>query len=1718
MSDFEIEVGVRANTSKLEKQLASLTNANKTVTVDAIFSKSQINKALKAVTKSGENNPKVSVDVTFTKTQIQKAFKKALQGVKDDKNSKELSGVKITFSTAQVQKELNKVFKEVNESSKFQIKVEFNKADVQNEFKKATKELPRVEVRTTTKNKGGNYATKAVQKANEVGKSVGDSGKSLIEKVSNWYLAQIPIRLLGATLRETKDAIIDFDSALTEFKKVSDLSGDSLNNYVQELGQVGTEVARTRSEMIELAGEFKKSGFSDEDAKTLAEVGAKYQNVADTEITAAESAGFITSQIRAFNLEAKDGIQVIDKVNEVSNNFSVSSTNIAQGMAKQSSAFASFGNDIDETIAMITAGTEILTNQPGKVANGLRSIGAELVNIANESGALTFKVNGANKSVELINEQTGELVSTYEVLDKISSDYWDKMTEQERANLALTIGMKTQYNVLTATMSNWSQAREAYTKSVQSSGSAEKENERAVDSLNGRLNNLKATFGEIVLGSGGINNFAKTLLDVGNTIMKALNNPIARSIITMASFSVAVKGLTTALSKMAELTIFTDSTKGIRGFINSFLDQRALLKTAKNGYDNMAVGMQGLGGAMDGLKTNASALGHTLSQLWATMSTGTKVLGVLGIALMAYTAISNYSKKAEAEKEEAYNKASSEYDEAKQQTEKLTKELDNNTQKLEDNINMMNKRGNTKISSDENIKRLKEENKLLEDEINFQKEIEKQKATEKFETGKSKMFQAIGNQTKMRYDDSFWLPEKDEYVKYAQRQHYQYDDSGKNLNKLGLGVNTHSTGIREISSNNAFGQENGQIITDDYERLSKVVEQVTNRISDLKNEQKDVFSDKESRNLDTTTDRIKLLNGALKQEESRRNNISKEIKAQIDNGENELRYLDKGSNEYKRTQKEVDRLKKEYGKLASTIENTSQSTSDNSDAINSFNEGYADVGQNITDLNTEIDNMQSAWDSLSAAQDNYNQHGYITLDQFQSLMNISPQILSALADENGNINLNATAFDNLTDAILYAKIQQLEYAAAEDIAKIAGIDLSNASGTAQGAVAGLQGTIATAGNQAVTSAQEVAQFTGSVINLYKTLSGGKDIPIDKGDEAQKIVAKYENIARSLAKMGNSVRSNRRAITGNTGAAKRNTGAHKKNTGARNRNAKAIDKQSQALERQKNKLEKEKEALENYKTDLERTWKYLETLANDEKERIERAQQKAEDNTNKKYDKLTKPLEAQIEKIEERDYVLEKQIDKLQEKADKQLENLEAQNDELNHIVEKEKLLLELAKAREQHKMVYKSGVGFVFESDASAISEARNNLADYERSYAYDLKRKQIEESVGNNPASIELKKNQAKLDEMQHQLDTYEKKRDKVLDRISEQYEKKMKPVEEYIEKLEKLQERYDKLLNKASAEKILGGELKGWQANNKQLETLTKNYINTLKQITEKEKALKKINDQLKTAKSNAKSTASAISSIPSGGSGGYGGFGGGSYSVGSSSSKKKTGASTSTSAESSKDKYSIVYQRSKFYAKKKDADKYLKLVKANVPKAYQKYVKVKAIDGNYVVVQYAPNATNLTAKKAIDLVHSKYGKKSYMTNKKIFGKNTNNKGIILNENKRRTLETFATGTPSIKSNQLALVGDAPNRELVIGSKLNGQLMNLSKGDGVVNARSTRTLAGILNNLSRINNTNLIPNLSATNGQCINIQNITLPQVKNGQDFVNYLKNFKDDLIRRG
>ena len=115
---------------------------------------------------------------------------------------------------------------------------------------------------------------------------------------------------------------------------------------------------------------------------------------------------------------------------------------------------------------------------------------------------------------------------------------------------------------------------------------------------------------------------------------------------------------------------------------------------------------------------------------------------------------------------------------------------------------------------------------------------------------------------------------------------------------------------------------------------------------------------------------------------------------------------------------------------------------------------------------------------------------------------------------------------------------------------------------------------------------------------------------------------------------------------------------------------------------------------------------------------------------------------------------------------------------------------------------------------------------------------------------------------------------------------------------------------------------------------------------------------------------------------------------------------------------------------------------------------------------------------------------------------------------------LETRASGDASFGKDSVALVGESPNAELLLGSKVNtiggGKLMHLQKGTGVVNAESTQTLAGLLNGLATPQ-TNVANNRSTQ--QNFSFGTISLPNVTDADSFVNTLSHkFNNYAIQYG
>ena len=119
------------------------------------------------------------------------------------------------------------------EAWKINVGVKLDTSKIQSDLNKALQSKS-----TTVKVKTDGSMSKLAGETNRLNQSTQD--------VINTY--QVFSQILNKSVEAIKSmasATIELDSAITEFKKVSDLSGTSLDSYVNNLTKVGQSVART---------------------------------------------------------------------------------------------------------------------------------------------------------------------------------------------------------------------------------------------------------------------------------------------------------------------------------------------------------------------------------------------------------------------------------------------------------------------------------------------------------------------------------------------------------------------------------------------------------------------------------------------------------------------------------------------------------------------------------------------------------------------------------------------------------------------------------------------------------------------------------------------------------------------------------------------------------------------------------------------------------------------------------------------------------------------------------------------------------------------------------------------------------------------------------------------------------------------------------------------------------------------------------------------------------------------------------------------------------------------------------------------------------------------------------------------------------------------------------------------------------------------------------
>ena len=152
----------------------------------------------------------------------------------------------------------------------------------------------------------------------------GNNGKTFFQqlkagwsKFGGWSIVTRSFTKVISTMKQAVTAVKEVDAAMTELRKVTDLSERQYtslyNNMVKMSGQIGSKL----SDVITSVGDFSRLGFSASEALNLSEAALVYFNVGDQLENINEATESLISTMKAFGIEASNAMSIVDMFNEV---------------------------------------------------------------------------------------------------------------------------------------------------------------------------------------------------------------------------------------------------------------------------------------------------------------------------------------------------------------------------------------------------------------------------------------------------------------------------------------------------------------------------------------------------------------------------------------------------------------------------------------------------------------------------------------------------------------------------------------------------------------------------------------------------------------------------------------------------------------------------------------------------------------------------------------------------------------------------------------------------------------------------------------------------------------------------------------------------------------------------------------------------------------------------------------------------------------------------------------------------------------------------------------------------------------------------------------------------------------------------------------------------------------------------------------------------------
>lgn len=855
------------------------------------------------------------------------------------------------------------------------------------------------------------------------------------------------------------------------------------------------------------------------------------------------------------------------------------------------------------------------------------------------------------------------------------------MTSAEQTALGKTLAGVNQYKILSAVMQNFSAAIDANNTALNSSGSATRENSAYMESLQAKITNLKATYENIVLGDGGISDFAKKLLDSANSILKFIDYGNNLQAVLGAIVGVLITIKAQKVSSM--ITMMIQPLKQL----TTILAQN-LLKSLPSIISHLA----GYRGNILAVATAENTATVATSGLKLSLDTLTAGIGILTTVISLIVMASNKAQQAQEQAQQqqisnlqTYTETADKYKDLKQQLNKtsLTQEEFNSI--IKNNPEIWGEyRGEVEKTSDS----LAKYKKILDD-------VAAGKAEDTFRSNIGAFRDSIGRSTNL---------------------------SSKTVGSwLGGAAGEAGTSMSEAGIP-SFGKES--LEWQNVNSIDEAIEKLKAHQQALQDDANAATKNSlQQQKLNDQADATGLIIGQLTQQKEQDLEVMKAMVAAYDAAPEKLsQYKDiveqardaikESEPAQKETTKTVAEMAAELGLTEKQLTDFAKSQKMSTDEAYNWISAAQKSTKNAKSMADTLSDLNSDLDLATKAYKEYNENGAVNADTLQKLLSLEPEYLSALIDSNGQININSQSLQDMAKLMKNAAIADLQDAAAKDVLAIATGKTTELSGLAQGAIDGMNGKIGDTSKYAQVAAGDMAGFTASIYAAASASQGKKLDVASLTDDQQKqikaVVNSYYSTAQAFSKISI-------ATTTNTKATHRNTSATNKNTTAKERNRKKNKELSEEIDRQTKKLEKQKDKLQDnidaWNDQAEEMEKLFSIVIDRIEEKIDKLQEKN--------DKYQEKIDARTEKFEKAKEKEEKALDKKIDAIDKEITAQQEANDAVDDAIELQEKLENLRKAQSTKVKVFKDGQ-WTWGTDQAAVDEAQKELDEYNRAKAQE--------------------------------------------------------------------------------------------------------------------------------------------------------------------------------------------------------------------------------------------------------------------------------------------------------------------------------------------------------------------------------------------------------------